>query len=41
MATPVYPRIISGEPLVEAQMAREQWALLVARRGGQVVQGLV
>ncbi|XP_023252904.1 THO complex subunit 4 isoform X2 [Seriola lalandi dorsalis] len=25
---PVYPRIISGEPLVEAQMAREQWAIL-------------
>ncbi|KAG7243721.1 hypothetical protein INR49_011278 [Caranx melampygus] len=25
---PVYPRIISGEPLVEAQMARKQWAIL-------------
>ncbi|XP_035470165.1 THO complex subunit 4 isoform X2 [Scophthalmus maximus] len=30
MATPlppVYPRIVSGEPLVEAQMARVQWAI--------------
>ncbi|XP_071330201.1 THO complex subunit 4 isoform X2 [Trachinotus anak] len=25
---PVYPRILSGEPLVEAQMARKQWAIL-------------
>lgn len=36
---PCVPEDHIWRALVEAQMAREQWALLVARRGGQVIQG--
>lgn len=32
---------MSGKPLVEVQVATEQRALLVARREGQVFQGLM
>lgn len=42
MATPCVPEdLIWRERLVDAQMARKRWAMLVVSRGGQVVQGLV
>lgn len=42
MATPCVPEdLIWRERLVDAQMARKQWAMLVVSRGGPVVHGLV
>lgn len=35
---PVYPKILSGGPLVEAQMARKQWAMLVASWEGKLLR---
>lgn len=39
MGTSCIPEDLIWRPLVEAQMAREQWAVMVFSQGGLAVQG--